>query len=385
MKTITLDKNRSCNTEKPVYLDGFIYYQINNSDELCVCVGKTENTAKIQAKVTVTDTTPSGENQFFADLGNPTSIPIGDYRVTTILLVAPKYKPFSIPDFIQRVYFSEECVNSIEKQYSSIAYIPELDICESNSFFDINLFLQRVGLFSINTKELFKYKFDESKYDKVDVELPEGLETIHSYAFMFAKIGTLRIPASVNEIGKGAFWKAKIDNIIFEGKWTKDFDPKAFAELEVSGNIRFNDTAQNIGSYNDLLKAVKDNCRNLTLAAPALCEEDSPSVGYIRVTHAYYSNRYLPRWNDIMHNEGIIDINTRYIVSVKEYKIPTYTPISGSIITLVGSNRDQQHYDYIVYEPVEMLLAKIDKATKELNETGCTVDELIDRIMNKIQ
>ena len=50
----------------------------------------------------------------------------------------------------------------------------------------------------------------------------------------------------------------------------------------------------------------------------------------------------------------------------------------------MGSDRDQLHYDYIVYEPVEMVLAKIDKATKELNATGCTVDELIDRINNRI-
>lgn len=378
---ITLDQTRSCNTEKCLHLDGLTYYQMNDSDELCVCIEESENTAEIQEKVTVT--TSSVDDHFFENTG----IPIGKYRVTTILLVYSGYTPcISIPDFIQRVYYSEECANSIvEDHHSSSSYIPTLEILDSNSFFNHDYNLWRFGHFSNNKKELFKYKFDAYNYDKLDVKLPDDLEIIHSYAFMFAEIGTLRIPASVKEIGKGAFFKAKIDNIIFEGEWTDGIDAEAFTDLKVSGNIRFNDTAQNIGSYNELLKAVNGDCLKFITAAPAPCDEDSPSIGYVRATQAYFSNRYMLSWNGVKHNEGIIDINTRYIVAVKEYKIPTYTPVSGSVITLVGSFRDQQHYDYIVYEPVEMVLAKIDKATKELNDTGCTVDELIDRIMNRIK
>lgn len=381
MKTITLDKTRSCNTEKSVYLDGLTYYQINDSDELCVCVNKPEDTANIQGKIPVTDTTPSRRNSH-----TYTSIPIGEYRVTAILLMDSKYEcVVNIPDFIGRVYFSEKCANSIkEDHHSSSIYIPTLEISDSSSFFEPLYRLWQIGTFSKDRKELFKYRFDAFNFDKKDINLPDNLETIHSYAFMFAEIGTLRIPASVKEIGKGAFFNAKIDNIIFEGKWTDNIDPEAFTGLEVSGSIRFNDTAQNITSFNELLAAVKNDCNKLTLAACDPCEEESPSIGYIRTTQAYYRNGYIFGWNNVKHNEGIIDLNTRYIVSVKEYEIPTYTPVLGTIITLVGSDRDQLHYDYIVYEPVEMVLAKIDKATKGLNATGCTVDELIDRINNRI-
>lgn len=374
---IELDKKRSYNKSVYSRRDELHYYQINDSDEVCVCIEDPEAIERIKENISVT----SSDENFFND-----NLPIGDYRVTAILLMDSKYEcVVKIPDFIERVYFSEECANSIKENFhSSSIYIPTLEISDGNSFFEPLYRLRQIGTFSKDRKELFKYRFDAFNFDKKDVNLPDDLETIHSYAFMFAEIGTLRIPASVKEIGKGAFFNAKIDNIIFEGKWTNDIDPEAFAELEVSGSIRVNDIAQNITSFNELLAAVENDCHRLTLAACEPCEEDSPSIGYIRATQAYYRNGYIVGWNNVKHNEGIIDINTRFIVAVKEYEIPTYTPVLGTIITLVGSDRDQLHYDYIVYEPVEMVLAKIDKATKELNATGCTVDELIDRINNRI-
>ena len=237
---------------------------------------------------------------------------------------------------------------------------------------------------SLDKNELFSYGFFREE-EKKDINLPDKLNVIHSYAFMCAEIKTLRIPAAVTEIGKGAFLNANIDNIIFEGKWTEDIDPEAFTNLKVSGSIRINDTAQNVSLYNELLKAVDNDCNRLILAAPHPCEEEvSPSIGYIRVTQAYYHG-YPSGWNNIIHNEGIIDINSLYIVSVKDYEIPTYIPVKGSFITLYEIDNDKRLIGVIVYEPKEMVLEKIDAAVKQINATGSTVEELIDRIKTKIK
>ena len=353
------------------------YYQINDTDEVCVLVNEPNDIEIIQERICV----PSVKMQ----------IPEGEYRVTTMLidfdseynwknlfhgeLEHPlEYKHFKVkvPKHIERVYFSDNCTKDYRTQCI------ELDVDADGCL------LNNEGVFSSDRKEMFSYGiFSESGKDIV---LPDCLNVIHSYAFMCAKIKTLRIPATVTEIGKGAFWHAKIDNIIFEGKWTADIDPEAFSNLKVSGSIRFNDTAQNVSAYNELLEAVGGDCKKLILAAPSLCEEDSPSIGYIRVTQAYYSNGYYYNsWNNIQHNEGIIDINTRYIVSVKEYEIPTYLPVKGSVIALSGADNDRQQYYIIVYEPKEIVMKKIDTAVKQINASGCTIDELIDRIKNNIK
>ena len=373
MQLIKLDKKRSLGKH---YVN---YYQINDSNEVCVKVNKPDDTEKIQERICVP---PVNDNSNFAQLHKDDRIPEGEYQVTTMLIDIDNYHSdtnVSIPDFIQRVYYSGK--PSIK--------IPTLKISQNNPYFVCGrpLWGDDKDIYSAYSKdktELFKYITDSDNKGK-DVNLPVGLVTIHSYAFVNSEIGTLRIPATVTEIGTCAFWNAKITNIIFDGKWTEDIDPEAFTNLKVSGNIRINDTAQNVSSYNELLNAVGSDCNRLILAAPHPCEEVSPSIGYIRVTQAYYHNRYPSRWNNIIHNEGIIDINTRYIVSVKDYEIPTYIPVKGSYITLYGNDNDNQHYGIIVYEPKEMVLEKIDAAVKQINATGCTVDELIDRIKNKIK
>ncbi len=375
MSIIKLDGKRSIDDRFSFKYEDLTYYQINNSNELCVRIDGTGYIGDIQKDISIA---PRERGTYhFHD---------GDYRVTTMLMNM-NYNDYhnidqiKVPLYIERVYFSDICVKSIHERY-----VPDLFSNDNHPFFKCDDFeLWGIGVFSKNKTELFKYRISHNKGR--DVELPYGLQTIHNYAFMFAEIGTLRIPASVREIGKKAFFNAKINNIVFEGKWTAGIDPEAFTGMKHIGGIRINDNAQNISSYNNLLEAVDNDYKKLTLAAPCICKEDSPVIGYIRATQAYYSDGYRTRarWNDILHNEGIIDINTRYIVSVKEYKIPTYNPVKGSQIMLHGADNDHQHYCYIVYEPVEMVLQKIDNAVKKLNAIGCTVDELIDRIQNKIK
>lgn len=382
MSIIKLDQKRSVNTDNYVIRNGIRYYQISESDEMCAKICGELKDTDLRSVIHITSV------DLDLDLSDRLKKVKKDfshqkYRVTTILAninfdTSSIYKRgIFIPDFIERIYFSHDSENPIE-----LNHIPFLQLTKNNPFFEYTF---PYMLLSSEKSELFKYIFDDQQYNICDVTLPDGIETIHSFAFVNAEIDTLRIPASVTEIGRKAFFKAKINNLVFEGKWTDGIDPEAFTGMQCKGSIRFNDNAQNIKSYNNLLEAVGNDCRKLTLAVPDICKEDSPAIGYIRATQAYYSEGYMARWNDIRHNEGIIDINTRYIVSVKEYEIPTYTPVTGSKIMLHGSNRDQQHYCYIVYEPVEMVLQKIDTAVKQLNATGCTVDELIDRIQNKVK
>ena len=391
MNIIRLDQQRFCNTDKS-YRDSITYYRINDSDELCACIDDPDDTENIEKNVTVK---PIERERPLSGMLRAHRISPGDYRVTSILInIDPnelwrrhhwsenyKYddKIVNVPSHIERIYFSDVYVNSHISGYR----FPQYYFNDTSRFYFCPNNEEAKGVLSSDKLEFFHFEQRDDEY--IDVSLPEGLKTIHSYAFMCAKIGTLRIPDSVTEIGKKAFLYAHIKNIIFEGKWTEYIDPEAFEGLKCEESIRINDTAQNIPSYNDLLKAVDNDCDKLTLAAPRLCEETSPAIGYIRVTQVYYRDGYRSRWNNVMHNEGILDINTRYIVSVKEYAIPTYTPIKGSIITLFGSNSDYQHYSVTVYEPLEMVLEKIDTAVRQINATGCTVDELIDRIKNRIK
>ena len=382
MQLTKLDKKRSYDASKTYEKDELTYCQINDSDEVCVLVNEPNDAEKIQERICVP---PVKYNSNSAQLRKYDRIPEGEYRVTTMLidfdyeynwrkLTDHENNPLQnnpllvkVPKYIERVYFSEKCANHAIK----LEVVSDGHLCCNN------------GVMSLDKNELFSYGFFREE-EKKDINLPDKLNVIHSYAFMCAEIKTLRIPAAVTEIGKGAFWNANIDNIIFEGKWTEDIDPEAFTNLKVSGSIRINDTAQNVSLYNELLKAVDNDCNRLILAAPHPCEEVSPSIGYIRVTQAYYHG-YPSGWNNIIHNEGIIDINSLYIVSVKDYEIPTYIPVKGSFITLYEIDNDKRLIGVIVYEPKEMVLEKIDAAVKQINATGSTVEELIDRIKTKIK
>ena len=265
MQLIKLDKKRSYDAAKHSYS----YYQINNSDELCVHISS-PNYGEIKERVILS---PIEGISGFEKLKRGT-IPEGEYRVTTMLIdfdgernwkdlfsgelqnpLEDKHFKVKVPKHIERVYFSDNCTKDYRTQCI------ELDVDADGCL------LNNEGVFSSDRKEMFSYGiFSESGKDIV---LPDCLNVIHSYAFMCAKIKTLRIPATVTEIGKGAFLNAKIDNIIFEGKWTADIDPEAFSNLKVSGSIRINDTAQNVSAYNELLEAVGGDCKKLILAAPS--------------------------------------------------------------------------------------------------------------------
>lgn len=385
MSIIKLDQQRSYNEEKYVCFKDFYklyYYQINDSDELCCCINYLNDIKKVKEIGEKISVNPSSKEDDQATID-------GDFRVTTMLINIncnsnefkfASYEDIYLPPFIKRVYFSEEYVTFSQKPYLKIDD-DNRNICQIRD----KIFEYRQWYYSHNGKELFYYFVDDSDKTIQDIVLPDGLETIHKFAFMYAKhVGTLRIPASVKEIGKGAFFKAKINKIIYEGKWTKDIDAEAFSGLEDTEIILVNDTAQDLCSHADFHKTDDFRCGTLSLLAPSLSNEDSPAIGYIRVTQSYYFHNHNV-WNNNLHKEGIIDINTRYIVSVQEYNIPTYTPVKGTMITIDGSDNEYQHYCVVVYEPVAVVLEKIDTSVKQLNATGCTVDELIDRINSKIK
>lgn len=388
MSIIKLDQKRSYNDEKYVYFSEFgrdyYYYQINDSDELCCFVNSLYDikTAKeIGEKISVK---PSSIED------NPSTID-GEFRVTTMLINiycgSNEFKYFTsdryiyLPPFIERVYFSERCVKSTSRHYFPRLAITgdNRNICQvcADTFEDMD----RQLFFSGDKKELFQYwEYDNNKTSQ-NIILPDGLETIHKFAFMSAKkIKTLHIPASVKEIGKGAFLNAEIEEIVFDGKWTTDIDADAFSGLKVTDHtvdphmcidicvhthIWIRDTAQNMCSLTDFRKAIQSiECKTLSLVAPDLCNENSPEIGCIRVTQSYYQDVYSKTWNEAIHNEGIVDIKISDIKDIEEYDIPTFKPVKGSKIVLHDTDSDHLHLCHIVYEPIEMIRQKICTARK---------------------
>ena len=118
----------------------------------------------------------------------------------------------------------------------------------------------------------------------------------------------------------------------------------------------------------DILSSLHLNDRrdpgHIIYAAPELCEEVSSVPGYIRVTKALVP---MPVEERIEHDGDVFDINTKYIVSVEPIDIERYHPVKGSRIRC-ASNAYERGVDFVVYEPREMVLEKIDISLRMLSE-----------------
>lgn len=93
-------------------------------------------------------------------------------------------------------------------------------------------------------------------------------------------------------------------------------------------------------------------------AAPSLCREESIVPGYIKAT-AWKMNNH-------QRNDEIVEINSRFIVSVEPEKIECYNPTTGSVIHC-ASNGIEMHQSIHVYEPVDMIMDKINKSVSRID------------------
>jgi hypothetical protein len=167
-------------------------------------------------------------------------------------------------------------------------------------------------------------------------------------------IQTIKIHANVKRLRDLSVFHRNLSVLDFMGNIPETNGIFSDSSIE---NLRVNTSRKKTTIPDDILAALHldDYQRrgNVTFAAPELCEEPSKVAGYIRATLA--------------KNDEIVDINTKYIVSVEPYKLERYTPLTGSLITCAPCNRETS-YQIVVYEPCEMILQKVEESLASLSQ-----------------
>jgi hypothetical protein len=167
-------------------------------------------------------------------------------------------------------------------------------------------------------------------------------------------IQTIKIHANVKRLRDLSVFHRNLSVLDFMGNIPETNGIFSDSSIE---NLRVNTSRKKTTIPDDILAALHldDSQRrgNVTFAAPELCEEPSKVAGYIRATLA--------------KNDEIVDINTKYIVSVEPYKLERYTPLTGSLITCAPCNRETS-YQIVVYEPCEMILQKVEESLASLSQ-----------------
>ena len=95
-------------------------------------------------------------------------------------------------------------------------------------------------------------------------------------------------------------------------------------------------------------------------AAPQLCNDDSLNPGYIVLTEPYY-------WNRKHGEDHIVEINTFFIASIEPYPIECYTPVEGTLLKLSIEMKADRRYDYLVYEPIDVVRKKIRESLDRID------------------
>lgn len=211
-----------------------------------------------------------------------------------------------------------------------------------------------------------------------EIVIPQGVTKIAERAFNGCEnIKSLIIPNSMISINPsygtkregyvyketGRIIRLYLSVLDFQGTIPETNDTFANSEISV---LRINQPRKNCKIPSDILKALcMDNPRHnwsIVYAAPELCEEESSIPGYIRVTKALDNTIEYAE-----HDGDVIDINTKYIVSVEPADIKRYKPVKGSIIRY-AQNAYERGVDYCVYEPCSMVLEKIETSLRMLSE-----------------
>lgn len=91
---------------------------------------------------------------------------------------------------------------------------------------------------------------------KDEYYIPEGTKRVNKFAFKTSHISTLRIPASVTEIGTNAFYDSRLKDIYFDGRENRDSISLGGFSSRNEGNYTNPDChfGDKIIPFNDLLK-----------------------------------------------------------------------------------------------------------------------------------
>ena len=205
-------------------------------------------------------------------------------------------------------------------------------------------------------------------------EIPTGCHAlfcknnnIHS---SYYNISYMHIPANVKKIVSPKDSPSASISVLDIPCKMPETDGLVFANCYIR-ELRINTPRKQTTIPNDIKSALNNRPKNgfvgtVVYAVPELCEEESPVSGYIRATLA--------------RNDELVDINTKYILSVEPYELKTYTPHTGSLITCAVEGSSERCKEYIVYEPCDMVLAKIEHSLCQLSNRIGGIAGLLNQI-----
>lgn len=182
----------------------------------------------------------------------------------------------------------------------------------------------------------------------------------------FRHLEELRFSASIEKIDNLDYYFGDIDTLVFEGRIPETND--SFNECKIR-NLIIKQSKKQAGEIPpDIREALVRDVRgeiNYTYGTPDFCNEDSAIPGYIKATLA--------------KNEELVDINTKYIISVEPCEYLHYENI-GSLIKCAADSENHVAYEIKVHEPCEMITKKISRSLEQLGSMVGGIGGLINLI-----
>lgn len=179
----------------------------------------------------------------------------------------------------------------------------------------------------------------------------------------FKHLKELRFSASLEKIENLNYYFQDIDTLVFEGHIPETNG--SFKECKIKELI-INQSRKHAGEIPaDIHDALTKGNGNYIYGTPDFCKEESTIPGYIKATLA--------------KNEELIDINTKYIISVEPCEYLHYKNV-GSMIKCAADAENHVAYEIKVHEPCEMIYGKISKSLEQLGSKVGGIGGLINLI-----
>ena len=179
----------------------------------------------------------------------------------------------------------------------------------------------------------------------------------------FKHLKELRFSASLEKIENLNYFFQDIDTLVFEGRIPETNDSFKVCKIK---ELIINQSRKHAGKIPaDIRDALTKVNGNYIYGTPDLCQEESTIPGYIKATLA--------------KNEELIDINTKYIISVEPCEYLHYKNV-GSIIKCAADAGNHVAYEIMVHEPCKMIYEKISKSLEQLGSTVGGIGGLINLI-----
>ena len=179
----------------------------------------------------------------------------------------------------------------------------------------------------------------------------------------FKHLKELRFSASLEKIENLNYYFQDIDTLVFEGHIPETNG--SFKECKIKELI-INQSRKHAGEIpTDIRDALTKGNGNYIYGTPDFCKEESTIPGYIKATLA--------------KNEELVDVNTKYIISVEPCEYLHYKNV-GSMIKCAADAENHVAYEIKVHEPCEMIYGKISKSLEQLGSKVGGIGGLINLI-----